>query len=173
MKNPALTASIRFKRIRAKRQPATTPAPLGRCANCDVPGRERGDPFARVIERVLDIVFDYLEARQIGRRGPPAAEQSNPNVANPRTGKGRVHVDTVARFIGECCDSSDPRGRASSEDIYKLFAAWARSVGRPLISQRELSHRLRGLGFARVKSGTMHYRGITLACSPEDLRGAR
>lgn len=172
MRNLARPASIRFKRIRTKKQPATAPAPLARRDNCVDPGEGGLDPRAKAIEQVLGIILDYLDDRQSGRREPAVAEQSSHGKVNRSAGKVSKQVDTVALFLEECCNCEDPKGRAYSHDLFDLFTGWARSGGRPLLSQNALSRRLKGLGFSTKKSGKMLFMGITLTCSPDDLRRA-
>lgn len=86
--------------------------------------------------------------------------QEPPQVVDA-TQEYRSEMDTVARFLEECCRfHADFRIKAG--DLHKAFLTWCEGTGRPSLSLKELGSRLEKKGFEKHTSNFVWRLGLAL-----------
>ena len=94
---------------------------------------------------------DWLEG---GGLNPPAAVLE-------ATHKYRQKMTPITRFIKDrCLEISDET--AGATELYEAYTSWAGTNGERPVSQTAFGTAVQGMGFERKKSGTFHYRGLSL-----------
>jgi putative DNA primase/helicase len=113
-----------------------------------------------ILNRLLDGLSDYFDHGL-----------SPPDQVIEATQEYREQSDPIGRFIRECCDQTDPKGRAEAKPLYALYAAWAKAEGEPVWSVKGFSKGLQEHGISRRKSDSILYIGITIARDISDFEG--
>lgn len=113
-----------------------------------IPEAERDpDLKAKLAEELPGIlawaVRGCLEWQRDGLAPPP--------VVVAATAGYREEMDTLAAFLGECCEV-DRAGRVEARDLYGAYKEWAAAAGEPAASQRALGMRLTERGLENRKS---------------------
>jgi putative DNA primase/helicase len=87
----------------------------------------------------------------------------------------RTEMDTVGRFLDECCDPA-AGAREGAEALYKAFQAWCEANGEYTRSNKWLSQRLEERGFEKKRSGATgrnEWQGLGVKNLPPHVRTGR
>jgi putative DNA primase/helicase len=74
----------------------------------------------------------------------------------------RAEMDTIGRFIEECC-TLGPNLKTLASDLFTAYQGWS---GDQAMNQKNFGSALRAKGFERVKSGVYSWHGIGLTEAP-------
>lgn len=77
----------------------------------------------------------------------------------------RSDMDTIGRFIGECCMIGDPRYRAKASELYRAYDTWCSDSNERAESQTVFGRYLTENGFDPKKDGIVWRIGIGLKAS--------
>ncbi len=100
------------------------------------------------------IVRGCLEWQREGLSEPPAVAEA--------AALYRSEMDTVGRFLEECCTVS-PSSTVPCKDVYSRYAGWCFDNGERALSNNELSAELRARGLETKKSTGGRYRWVGVA----------
>lgn len=84
-----------------------------------------------------------------------------PDVVSKATSEYRDDMDTMGRWLSDCCVEVHAAETAAS-DLYASYKEWAREKGHMTASARKLGEYLQSRSFQRVKKSCNYYRGIGL-----------
>lgn len=84
-----------------------------------------------------------------------------PDEVRAATGAYREAMDTVARFLDECC-IEHVSARVKSSDLYTEYTTWCADNGERPLSQRGLAEHLQGKGFERLRNNGFWWLGVGL-----------
>lgn len=85
-----------------------------------------------------------------------------PDTVKFATDSYRVEMDSVGRFVEECCEA-DEHHRTPAGDLYKAYSTWAHGNGEYPLKQTNFGAELTKRGYDRHRSNGTHYRlGVRL-----------
>ncbi|TGQ31905.1 DNA primase family protein [Mesorhizobium sp. M00.F.Ca.ET.216.01.1.1] len=99
-------------------------------------------------------ITSYARATTHGFIAPPSSIEAKR--------KWRMEADQVAQFVEEQC-LADPLGMVAVDEVYRVFAEWARRSGvRQIVGKQMMGDRLEKLRFPRKRSNGSWITGLTL-----------
>jgi putative DNA primase/helicase len=84
------------------------------------------------------------------------------------TAEYRSASDHLGRFLDECTQP-ELGGRLAAQDLYELFAAWAKATGAPVWTRTGLGRAMSDRGYKNTKSGNHFWLDTKLTKRPEDF----
>ena len=77
----------------------------------------------------------------------------------------KSEMDTIQRFIEDCCDAGDTNNVRIGE-LYDRYLRWCKEVREPELTAIKFGRKIKEKGFNQVRSGGLRYwSGISLLCS--------
>lgn len=88
-----------------------------------------------------------------------------PAIVSEATDEYRRSMDTLGRFIDECCDLGERLHEGASE-LYAEYKKWA---GENCMSQKKFGSAMSERGFERAKISSIVYRGLQIKAIPDEI----
>jgi putative DNA primase/helicase len=93
-----------------------------------------------------------------------------PGAVRAATDQYRSEMDVIGQWVDEHCVRA-PDASAPASALYTDYSIWAKLNGRHAVTSTRFGQKLAEHGFAKVKSSTIVYRGITLrSVTPTEVR---
>ncbi|MDI1343171.1 MAG: hypothetical protein PSV22_03585 [Pseudolabrys sp.] len=102
----------------------------------------------------------------------PRGSQTLAGLAVAPGARAEPRQELVGRFLSICTRAA-LGARVQASDLYKVFTAWAKATGEPLLTATALGRGLRACGARRLHSNVSYWLDLELLKSVDDFVGPR